>query len=509
MKVIKLILLVLVSLVLFSNTVAAPGLVNISPSDPTDNDALTCIVSGVEPENLDNYQYNWYVNGILDSGVDNIWTYPSSRTEVDDYIVCAVFTPLDFFLGLDEVTIDPEPTGPQPEDENNPPIVIILEPSNGDTFILGDVVDFNSIVLDLDFDPLAILWDFGDGSISIERDPSHQYSYLGPKTVTLTVNDGEYTVSRSITIYIMLEANAYPVAVIDASTTTPNEGELVIFDGSNSYDSDGEIVDYEWNFGDGTTSSDFEATHTYLVEGTYTVTLTVTDNDSLTDIDTEVIVVGDGNQPPVAVIDVPTTEAFLGFSLPFDGSGSYDPDGEVVSYEWNFDDGTTFSGVNVEHAFLQSRMYTVTLTVTDNDGETGTSSIVIDAGNVDRGPDYDRQGINPFFPDEMRDFRISRVMPLEYKLFYRKGESVPMLVKLVNEGGRDEVLGLTLRVPELNNLVNNMNNIHIEKSQVKWVIMNMNIPQYAVAGVHVARFNLMPTDSNDLNNIAYWSFIVA
>jgi len=421
MKVIKLILLVLVSLVLFSNTVAAPGLVNISPSDPTDNDALTCIVSGVEPENLDNYQYNWYVNGILDSGVDNIWTYPSSRTEVDDYIVCAVFTPLDFFLGLDEVTIDPEPTGPQPEDENNPPIVIILEPSNGDTFILGDVVDFNSIVLDLDFDPLTILWDFGDGSISTERDPSHQYSYLGPKTVTLTVNDGEYTVSRSITIYIMLEANAYPVAVIDASTTTPNEGELVIFDGSNSYDSDGEIVDYEWNFGDGTTSSDFEATHTYLVEGTYTVTLTVTDND----------------------------------------------------------------------------------------GETGTSSIVIDAGNVDRGPDYDRQGINPFFPDEMRDFRISRVMPLEYKLFYRKGESVPMLVKLVNEGGRDEVLGLTLRVPELNNLVNNMNNIHIEKSEVKWVIMNMNIPQYAVAGVHVARFNLMPTDSNDLNNIAYWSFIVA
>lgn len=61
----------------------------------------------------------------------------------------------------------------------------------------------------------------------------------------------------------------------------------------------------------------------------------------------------------------------------FDGSGSYDPDGSIVSYHWNFGDGTSGSGVTTSHMYSTANVYTVTLTVTDNDGLTGTDTAVI------------------------------------------------------------------------------------------------------------------------------------
>jgi PKD repeat protein len=65
---------------------------------------------------------------------------------------------------------------------------------------------------------------------------------------------------------------------------TPYVGKAVTFDASASYDPDGTIVNYAWDFGDGTTATGIIVNHAYSFEGTFTVTLTVTDNDELTNV---------------------------------------------------------------------------------------------------------------------------------------------------------------------------------------------------------------------------------
>ena len=72
----------------------------------------------------------------------------------------------------------------------------------------------------------------------------------------------------------------------------PAVGETVTFDASTSSDPDGNIELYSWDFGDGDTGTGVTATHVYTVKGTYVVTLTITDNDELTDTATRFITIG-------------------------------------------------------------------------------------------------------------------------------------------------------------------------------------------------------------------------
>ncbi|MFZ7138537.1 MAG: PKD domain-containing protein [archaeon] len=77
--------------------------------------------------------------------------------------------------------------------------------------------------------------------------------------------------------------NVAPTASFTYSPASPQVNDTITFDASGSNDSDGEIVSYSWDFGDGTTSTAESPTHSYDKEGSYTVTLTVTDDGGLTD----------------------------------------------------------------------------------------------------------------------------------------------------------------------------------------------------------------------------------
>jgi PKD repeat protein len=123
-------------------------------------------------------------------------------------------------------------------------------------------------------------WSWGDGSPdSTGVSPSHTYANPGPYTVTLTVTDNKGSASEPVSQLINVAApNAKPTAVI----TDPGPaaaGTEVEFDGSQSSDTDGVIVSYQWSWGDDTPDgTGVETVHTFATAGTYTVTLTVTDD---------------------------------------------------------------------------------------------------------------------------------------------------------------------------------------------------------------------------------------
>jgi PKD repeat protein len=137
------------------------------------------------------------------------------------------------------------------------------------------------------------------------------------------------------------------------------------FDAAESDDPDGTIVDYEWDFDDGTTGIGVTESHTYATPGNYTVRLTVTDNHGETDDTTRTAT--PASAPPVAKFSIDCdTQACA-----FDGTGSFDPDGTIVTYEWDFGDGQSAVGPTPIHHFDAPGTYDVELTVTDNHGVTG------------------------------------------------------------------------------------------------------------------------------------------
>jgi subtilisin family serine protease len=166
-----------------------------------------------------------------------------------------------------------------------------------------------------------------------------------------------------------------PGAPTAVATHTCDDATLTCdFDGSASADPDGDIAAHTWDFGDGATGDGATATHTYAEAGTYTAELTVTDADGNTDTATTVVEVGapSGNEPPTAAFTA-TCLGFWGLCL-FDATGSTDADGDVAAYSWSYGDGTTGGGATPLHAYARAGTYTVTLTVTDDEGATGTAS---------------------------------------------------------------------------------------------------------------------------------------
>ena len=166
------------------------------------------------------------------------------------------------------------------------------------------------------------------------------------------------------------DTNADPTASFSYSCT-----DLACdFDGSASSDSDGNIASYSWSFGDGNSASGATASNTYANDGSYTVTLTVTDDEGATGASSQIVTVSGGTEPvneaPTASFSSNCTD--LGCS--FDGSGSSDSDGTIASYAWDFGDGNTGSGETASHTYGAGGTYTVTLTVTDDAGATDTSS---------------------------------------------------------------------------------------------------------------------------------------
>ena len=207
--------------------------------------------------------------------------------------------------------------------------------------------------------------------------PTHRYADDGTYTVTLTVWDDEGATAQKVKTITVL--NVAPTAKFSFSPAAPTDLDTITFT-NNSTDVDGTIATCLWNFGDGSTSTDLNPTHKYADDGTYTVTLTVTDDD------------GAVSAPKVKQVVVTNVAPEAGFNLsptaPTDldtitfTDTSTDADGTVASWAWDFGDGATATTQSPTHKYADNGTYTVTLKVTDDDGDTDTASMQVVVKNV-------------------------------------------------------------------------------------------------------------------------------
>ncbi len=190
--------------------------------------------------------------------------------------------------------------------------------------------------------------------------------------------------------------NRDPVAAFTSDEAGEDEnGVRVRFSAADSSDPDGDTLSYAWDFGDGSSSASRDFTKTYRADGTYTVTLTVTDGEGGSDKATETLsidVPGGGEPPPpppppppadderpVARIASSPEEVELKDSVRLDGGGSSDPDGgAITAYAWAVTgprgQTATFSGKVTGFKANFAGDYLVRLVVTDDEGTTSAAA---------------------------------------------------------------------------------------------------------------------------------------
>ena len=158
--------------------------------------------------------------------------------------------------------------------------------------------------------------------------------------------------------------------------------DTVDFDASDSVSSDGDIVSYNWEFGDGNTAEGEQVSHSYDEPGTYTVLLTVEDEEGQVNTVEETITIESDDPESVLLTNSGTEEESstsntVDEPITFDASDSSSPNGEIESYAWDFGDSNTDEGEEVTHTYTETGTYTVVLTITDSAGETSTSEMTV------------------------------------------------------------------------------------------------------------------------------------
>lgn len=265
--------------------------------------------------------------------------------------------------------------------ENKKPIAVAGEDLE---VYVGDVVELHGEGYDEDGKIVKYQWDFeGDGIWDWESEENgnttYTYDEVGEYTAVFRVTDDDGA-SDEDTVNISVISRPIPnrAPIIEFLNDSiygyvNEEVEFLVI----AWDPDGNIVMYEWDFdGDGeideTSRKVGNATYTYDEEGEYTATLTVTDDDGASTSKSIDVYITTPNRPPTAIISSPREKEkfYEGEMIEFDGSESYDPDGDKISYKWeDIKRGKLLGETSQVHITLKKGTYRIKLTVSDGELE--------------------------------------------------------------------------------------------------------------------------------------------
>lgn len=243
----------------------------------------------------------------------------------------------------------------------------------------NETVNFYSSVYDEDGTITNVQWVFGDGYSSNAMNPIHSYSKEGSYIVRLTATDNKGT-SAYMEKTITVSNGTPPEANFTFTPEQPKNNQTVVFDASTSYDPDGSIEKYEWNFGYGFTETGVTIEHIFPTAGKFPITLKVTDNNGNQSLLTKNIEVS-GNKPPEGSIEYSPQNPKIGESVYFSSENCKDPDGNIVSYKWFFGDGNISTLTNPSHSYQNEGVYNVQLVLKDNENASTTLNTSVTVGN--------------------------------------------------------------------------------------------------------------------------------
>lgn len=337
----------------------APGMVCVS-------DTVTFDASGTQDDNPGKLTYTWNLgDGSKAEGQKVTHSYAKGGTyNVTLYVDDNSGTACNTDTIQKSISVNTSPIA-----NAGKPVNMCLSSMDAEYAVVMDA----GMSKDPDGDALSYTWNMGDGNTLSGAKVSHVYAKSGDYNVVLVVDDGKGLPCSKATDSIKVSLNRSPLAVIGGDKKVC-AGQSVSFDGSSSKSETGNLS-YKWVFGDGTEGTGQKATHSYEKGGKYKVLLSVDDGKGTacsTAMDAVTVHV---NSRPVASLAA-VKDICIGRSISFDASASKDPDGDSLSYTWNFGDGTIEKGsAKMTHKYEKGGSYNVSVTVDDgSDSDCSTAS---------------------------------------------------------------------------------------------------------------------------------------
>lgn len=299
------------------------------------------------------------------------------------------------------------------------------------------------------------------------------------------------------------QTNQWPVANFVYSPQLPGINQAITFNASSSYDSYGSIVSYLWNFGDGTTATIIAPQHTYTIPGNYSVSLKVTDNNNAQSTIIRIIPVllqqsNQTNQLPFSDFLYSPQNPAVNQLVTFNASLSYDPDGIITAYAWNFGDGITATGIITQHSFNAPGDYPVSLTVTDNSSAQYTQSTVIRivpvSGNQTNQTTSTQSETTASKKAKRGD--INNIAVRNFIFNKNKcGETAELTFEVYNQqSGKMSDVKVIVEIPELS-IREESQFFNLGRFESNWVLFNMKLPN--VKGDYYARIRI--SSHNEIN----------
>ncbi|MFO7792606.1 MAG: PKD domain-containing protein [Candidatus Saliniplasma sp.] len=258
-----------------------------------------------------------------------------------------------------------------------------------------DDIQFYDTSYDLDGD-VNYSWDFDDGNRSYEKEPVKRYDRLGSYDVTLTVRDDsgmESSVTKTIEV-----VNIPPRPDFTYEPADPTAKDDVEFI-SDSYDPDGDIVEYHWDFDDGNVSDGEVVNHSYSFSGSYLVSLVVWDDNGEENQTTKEVEIE--NLPPEPSFDYSPAKIYTGHEVQFE-EDSFDYDGWISEWSWDFGDGESSDILEPTHTYEEAGEYEIALTIEDNKGTRNSTQSIIKVESSDPIADFSFDPEKPLEGGEVR-----------------------------------------------------------------------------------------------------------